>query len=261
MKIGFIGMGNMARAIVEGWLRAGAVAPKDICAVAKRYDRLRAYAEETGIRAEASIRDVVRRAEAIVIAVKPDAVESVLSECGCERPIFSVAAGWTCEKYRSVLGENARVQYILPNTPCRVGEGVMLFEEKNTLLPGERAAAEKLFGAIGAVISLPEGQMTAATAISGCGPAFLAMAIEALADAGVKYGVPREKAYRLASQTLVGTGRLQLETGLHPGEIKDQVSSPGGSTIRGVEALEDAGLRRALLAAVRAVMEFYSPNA
>ena len=261
MKIGFIGMGNMARAIVEGWLRVGAVAPEDICAVAKRYDRLRAYAEETGIRAEASIRDVVRRAEAIVIAVKPDAVESVLSECGCERPIFSVAAGWTCEKYRSVLGENARVQYILPNTPCRVGEGVMLFEEKNTLLPGERAAAEKLFGAIGAVISLPEGQMTAATAISGCGPAFLAMAIEALADAGVKYGVPREKAYRLASQTLVGTGRLQLETGLHPGEIKDQVSSPGGSTIRGVEALEDAGLRRALLAAVRAVMEFYSPNA
>ena len=103
--------------------------------------------------------------------------------------------------------------------------------------------------------------MTAATAISGCGPAFLAMAIEALADAGVKYGVPREKAYRLASQTLVGTGRLQLETGLHPGEIKDQVSSPGGSTIRGVEALENAGLRRALLAAVRAVMEFYSPNA
>ena len=137
----------------------------------------------------------------------------------------------------------------------------MLLEENNTLLPGERAAAEALFGAIGAVISLSEGQMTAATAISGCGPAFLAMAIEALADAGVKYGVPREKAYRLASQTLVGTGRLQLETGLHPGEIKDQVSSPGGSTIRGVEALENAGLRRALLAAVRAVMEFYSPNA
>lgn len=251
----------MARAIVEGWLRAGAVAPEDICAVAKRYDRLRAYAEETGIRAETSIRDVVRRAEAIVIAVKPDAVESVLSECGCERPIFSVAAGWTCEKYKSVLGENARVQYILPNTPCRVGEGVMLFEEKNTLLSDERTAAEALFGAIGAVISLPERQMTAATAISGCGPAFLAMAIEALADAGVKYGVPREKAYRLASQTLVGTGRLQLETGLHPGEIKDQVSSPGGSTIRGVEALEAAGLRRALFAAVRAIMEFYSPNA
>ena len=261
MKIGFIGLGNMARAIVEGWLRADAVAPGDICAVAKRYDRLRAYAEKTGICAEASIRDVVHKAEAIVIAVKPDAVESVLSECGCERPIFSVAAGWTCEKYLGVLGGNARVQYILPNTPCRVGEGVMLFEEKNTLLPGERAAAEALFGAIGAVISLSEGQMTAATASSGCGPAFLAMAIEALADAGVKYGVPREKAYRLASQTLVGTGRLQLETGLHPGEIKDQVSSPGGSTIRGVEALENAGLRRALLAAVRAVMEFYSPNA
>ncbi len=255
MRIGFIGMGNMARAIVEGWLRAGTVCAEDVGAVAKRFDRLNAYARETGICAMHSVREVAEWADMIVIAVKPDTVEQVIVECGCEKPILSVADGWTCEKYLSVLGKGARVQHILPNTPCRVGEGVMLFEEKNTLLPDERAAAERLFGAIGAVETLPAEKMGAATAIAGCGPAFLAMAIEALADAGVKYGLPRAAAYRLASQTLVGTGRLQLETNLHPGEIKDQVCSPGGSTIRGVEALENEGLRRALIAAVKAVVE------
>ena len=238
MRIGFIGMGNMARAIVEGWLRAGTVCAENVGAVAKRFDRLNTYARETGICAMHSVREVAEWADMIVIAVKPDAVEQVIVECGCEKPILSVADGWTCEKYLSVLGKGARVQHILPNTPCRVGEGVMLFEEKNTLLPDERTTAERLFGAI-----------------AGCGPAFLAMAIEALADAGVKYGLPRAAAYRLASQTLVGTGRLQLETNLHPGEIKDQVCSPGGSTIRGVEALENEGLRRALIAAVKAVVE------
>ena len=237
MRIGFIGMGNMARAIVEGWLRAGTVCAEDVGAVAKRFDRLNTYARETGICAMHSVREVAEWADMIVIAVKPDAVEQVIVECGCEKPILSVADGWTCEKYLSVLGKGARVQHILPNTPCRVGEGVMLF------------------GAIGTVETLPAEKMGAATAIAGCGPAFLAMAIEALADAGVKYGLPRAAAYRLASQTLVGTGRLQLETNLHPGEIKDQVCSPGGSTIRGVEALENEGLRRALIAAVKAVVE------
>lgn len=255
MRIGFIGMGNMARAIVEGWLNAGAVRAEEICAVAKHFDRLNEYALSTGIRAMRSIREAAEFSDMIVIAVKPDQVENVIAECGCERPILSVAAGWTNEKYVSVLGKGARVQYILPNTPCRVCAGMTLFEERNTLLPEERAAAEKLFSAIGIVETLPAEKMDAATAISGCGPAFLAMAIEALADAGVKYGLPRAKAYRLASQTMVGTGRMQIETGLHPAQIKDQVCSPGGSTIRGVEALEASGFRSALLSAVKAVVE------
>lgn len=131
----------------------------------------------------------------------------------------------------------------------------MLFESENSLLPDERADILKKFESLGVVEELPSRLMGVGGAISGCGPAFCALVIEALADAGVKYGLPRRTAYRLASKTLSGTGEMQLQTALHPGEMKDQVCSPGGTTIRGVEALEKNGLRAALLAAVQAIME------
>ncbi len=257
MKIGFIGMGNMARAIVEGWLRSEALHTNEIYAVAKHYDRLCDYAKAVGIHACETIGEAVSQADSIVIAVKPDVVESILPDLDLRKPILSVATGWTCERYLRILGASARIQYILPNTPCKVNKGILLFEEQNTLNDSERIQAKELFGALGLIETLPSAKMTPATAISGCGPAFGAMVIEALADAGVQYGLPRQTAYRLASQMLVGTGTLQLETGLHPGILKDAVCSPGGSTIRGVEALEAHGLRSAMFAAVKAVEEFY----
>lgn len=256
--IGFIGMGCMARAIARGFIDNGAVLAGDISAYAPHYDRLKAFADEVGLHACRTLDELLARADTIIIAVKPHIVEEVLRQAGdrlCGKALLSVAAGWPFERYRALLGENARIQTIMPNTPCEVGAGMLLFEEAHSLTAQEREQAISMFCAVGEVEILPAALMTPAMAISGCGPAFAAMVIEALADAGVKYGLPRATAYRLASQTLVGTGRLQMESGRHPGAIKDAVCSPGGTTIRGVEALEKSGLRSAMMAAVQAVVE------
>lgn len=257
-NIGFIGMGNMARAIVRGVLAGGAARPGDLSAYAPHYDRLRAFADETGIFACRTLDELLARADAVVMAVKPYVVEGVLSEIreGLKgKALISVVAGYTLERYRPLVDPSVRVQYVMPNTPCRVGAGVLLFESANTLRADERAEAVRLFESLGEVVELDAHLMDAATAISGCGPAFVAMMIEALADAGVKYGLPRAAAYRLAAQTALGTGKLQLETGMIPAEIKDGVCSPRGTTIRGVEALEACGMRHAFMEAVRATIE------
>lgn len=257
-RIGFIGMGNMARAIARGFVDSGAVSADNLFAYAPHYDRLKAFAAETGIHACRSLEDMLPLVDTAVIAVKPHVVEDVLTKVRgllAGKVLLSVAAGWPFERYRALLDETTRIQTIMPNTPCEVGAGMLLFEETHSLTEAEHEKALRLFCALGEVEILPTRLMTPAMAISGCGPAFAAMVIESLADAGVKYGLPRATAYRLASQTLVGTGRLQMETGRHPAAIKDDVCSPAGTTIRGVEALEQKGLRGAMLAAIRAVVE------
>lgn len=257
-KIGFIGMGNMARAIVRGVLAAGAAEASDLSAYALHFDKLKAFADETGIFPCHTLDELLERSDTVIMAVKPYAVEQVLRQAGEKlngKALLSVASGWLLERYRPLVDASVRVQALMPNTPCSVGAGMLLFEEANTLTAEEHAAAMKLLGALGEIEILPGDRMDVATAIAGCGPAYMAMVIEGLADAGVKYGLSRPQAYRLASQTLVGTGRLQLETGVHPGALKDAVCSPAGTTIRGVEALEKHGLRAAMMAAVQAVVE------
>lgn len=257
MKIGFIGMGNMARAIAKGFVAAGAVRGEDIFAYAPHYDKLFAFTQPLGIHACRSTEEVLGAADMIVMAVKPYIVESVLKEQFDRlsgKAILSVVAGYTLDKYQPLIPETTRVQYVMPNTPCMVGAGMMLFEEANTLTEAEHDQALNLFQTLGETEILPTHLMDAATAISGCGPAFVAMMIEALADAGVKYGLTRPAAYRLASQTALGTGRMQLETGMIPAAIKDGVCSPGGTTIRGVEALEANGMRHAFMEAVKATL-------
>lgn len=257
-KIGFIGMGNMARAIVRGVLAAHAAQPEDLSAYAPHFDRLSAFAGETGIYPCRSAGELLERSDTVVMAVKPYVVEGVLAqirEALAGKALLSVVAGYTFDRYRPLVGDSVRVQYVMPNTPCMVGAGVLLFEEKHSLLPEERAEAMRLFRALGEVVELDAHLMDAATAISGCGPAFVAMMIEALADAGVKYGLTRALAYRLAAQTALGTGKMQLETGMIPAAIKDGVCSPRGTTIRGVEALEANGMRHAFMEAVKATIE------
>jgi len=257
-KIGFIGMGNMARAIAQGFIAGGAAAAEDLYAYAPHYDKLEAFCKPLGIHACRSVSELLESVDTVVMAVKPYVVEGVLAEIREAlkgKAMLSVVAGYTCEKYRSLVDESVRVQYIMPNTPCMVGEGMLLFEQENTLTADELRQAVEMFKALGEVEILPTHLMAPAMGISGCGPAFVAMMIEALADAGVKYGLPRAVAYRLASQTLLGTGKMQLETGMHPGEIKDGVCSPAGTTIRGVEALEACGVRHAFMEAVRATQE------
>ena len=257
-KLGFIGLGNMGRAIASGLIAGGAIAPEDVYGYAPHWEKLAAYARETGIHACRSAEEVVENVDTVLLAVKPYVIEGVLDQLRgalAGKAVISVALGYDCARLRPLLPEDARIQFIMPNTPALVGAGVMLFEQANSLEPDERADLMEKFAALGIVEELPSHLMGIGGAVSGCGPAFCAMVIEALADAGVKYGLPRPVAYRLASQTLAGTGRMQIETSQHPGAIKDGVCSPGGTTIRGVEALERAGLRAAMLDAVQAVME------
>lgn len=257
MKLGFIGMGNIARAAVTGLLGAHALPARDVYACAAHYERVKAYADETGITACPGAAEVLQACDTLVIAVKPQVVEAALAPFRAEiagKNLLSFVYGWDLDKYLNFLGANARVQYLLPNTPCATGEGILLAENRHTLPANTRETLFSLLSCLGLIEELPSSLMRAGTAVASCGPAFIAMAIEALADAGVKYGLPREAAYHLASQMARGTGALQLQTQAHPGRIKDGVCSPGGVTIRGVEALERAGMRAAFFEAINAVM-------
>ena len=257
-KLAFIGLGNMGRAICSGLIAGGAVAAGDVRGYAPHWDKLAAYARETGITPCKSAQEAVEGADTVIIAVKPYVIEGVLSQLRDAlkgKALISVALGYDFARLTALVDESTRVQFVMPNTPAMVGAGVLLFEAASSLLPEERAEIMARFETLGVVEELPTHLMGVGGAVSGCGPAFCAMVIEAMADAGVKYGLPRATAYRLASQTLAGTGRMQIATGQHPGVIKDGVCSPAGSTIRGVEALERAGLRAAMLDAIQATME------
>lgn len=259
MKLGFIGMGNMGQALCEGWRKAGAFAAQDVLAYAPHRDKLEANAARIGFTPAASAAELAARADWILIACKPYQARAVLEEIRSQlsgKVLLSVALGWDLARCREIAGEDVRIQFIMPNTPARVGEGVFLFEEDSTLTPEEAAAARELFGRLGQVQTLPSRLMGIGGAISGCGPAFADLIMEALADAGVRYGLPRQTAYALVSQMLLGSAKLQRDSGIHPAVLKDAVCSPGGSTIRGVQALEEKGLRAALEAAVDAVMAY-----
>ena len=256
--LGFIGMGNMAKAIAEGIIRSSKVNGSDIYAYAPHQDKLKKNAQSIGFTACESMEVLLREADTIVMACKPYQIEGVLAEYKdalAGKALISIAAGWDYAKYKPLLDETTRVQCIMPNTPAMVGEGVLLFEETNSLEEQERKELMELFSVLGLVEEIPTHLMGIAGTLTGCGPAFIDLVIEALGDAGVKYGVPRAQAYALVSQMILGSAKLQLKTGEHPGVLKDNVCSPAGTTIRGVNALDRAGLRAAFLDAVDAIME------
>lgn len=256
-KIGFIGMGNMAQAIASGIIDKGIKRGEEILAYAPHYDKLAANAERMGFVPCRSVKELVAGAEVLVMACKPYQIEGVLAEIREElkgKTLISIAAGWNFDKYAQYVDASTRVQYIMPNTPAMVGEGVLLFEEKHSLESEEREEIKTLFSALGLVVELPVSLMGVGTALTGCGPAFVDLIIEALGDAGVKYGVPRKQAYEMVSQMILGSARLQQVTGEHPGVLKDNVCSPAGTTIRGVDALEHAGVRAAFIDAIDAIM-------
>ena len=257
-NIAFIGLGNMGKAIAAGLIKSGAVAAENVWGYDPYTAGLSAFCNETGANACASAQDAIAHADTVLIAVKPYVIEGVLAdikEALKGKALISIALGYGYDRLAPLVDESTRVQFIMPNTPAMVNAGVLVFEQKYSLNENERNEIMDLFKNIGVVEQLPPHLMGVAGCISGCGPAFAAMVIEALADAGVKYGLPRPTAYRLASQMLAGTGKMQIETGMHPGVIKDAVCSPAGSTILGVEALERAGLRAAMCDAVEAAMK------
>ena len=257
-KLGFIGMGNMGKALAKGFISSGKINGKDIFAYAPNQEKLHENCKELGIVACANLKDVVCDGDIIVMACKPYQIDTVLAELGdylCEKTILSVAASWDFDKYEKVLPASTRVQCIMPNTPVAVSEGVLLVAEENSMDKYDREWILDLLGSCGRVVELPTRLMDAGMAISGCGPAFVDMIIEALADGGVKNGLQRKQAYELVCQTLIGSAKLQLETGKHPGQLKDEVCSPGGWTIKGVASLEKSGIRTAFIEAIDAILE------
>ena len=251
-------MGNMAQAIAEGWVQKGLVAPEDMFAYAPNQEKLAANAARIGFVPMASAKACVQAVDTVIIGCKPYQIREVLTDLGEEildKAVWSIAAGWTVntdpERGRSVRG----VLSIMPNTPAMVGEGVFLFEKKCTLPAEELAEAKRLFEGLGIVETMPTELMGIAGAVSGCGPAFVDLFMEAYADAAVKYGVPRPTAYKIIAQTVLGSAKLQMATGKHPGELKDAVCSPNGTTICGVAALEKAGFRSACIECIDAIMD------
>lgn len=257
-SLGFIGMGNMAQALAQGFISSGALAGEHVFAYAPHQEKLRANAERIGFQAVASLTELAAAADTLVMACKPYQIESVVAELGdalSGKALVSIAAGWDFARYESVLPQSTRFQFVMPNTPAMVREGVLLFEEKTSLEPAERKALMDLFATVGVVEEVPSALMAAAGTVTGCGPAFVDLMIEAYADAAVKYGVPREQAYALVAQMVKGSAALALETKEQPGVLKDAVCSPGGTTIRGVCSLEEDGFRAACIHSIDAILE------
>ncbi len=257
LKLGIIGAGNMGGALIRGLIKHEAIDALDLYAVGHHPEKLADLARETGVMVCESIAELIEKCDSVLFAVKPKHIEALLAEHGSalkNKVILSVVNGYDFDKFEGLLGKGFRHLYVMPNTPVSVGSGVLLFEKKHSLRDAEHAWARGLFEKIGAVIELESSLMAAGGAVAGCGPAFVAMMLEALADAAVKHGIPRETAYALSSNTALGTAKMQIATGSHPAAIKDGVCSPSGTTIRGVQALEKAGMRSAFMDAIDAVM-------
>lgn len=255
MNIGFIGFGNMGQAIANGLLASG-IPGESIYACAAHYDRLRIRAADMGINAVESVEELVNACELIIPAVIPQIVEQVLSpvlDALQGKMLVSIVAGYDFRRYEGFLRPNTHHISTIPNTPISVCEGILVCEDKHSLSEEEYGIFKKLFSPIALIQPVKASQFSVAGSLGGCSPAFAAMFIEALADAAVKYGLPRSAAYPMAAQVLVGTGKMLLQSGAHPGELKDKVCSPGGTTIRGVSALEEHGFRSAVIKAIDAI--------
>lgn len=255
-NIGFIGFGNMARAMVTGLLAAGAAAPGEIYACAAHYGRLCQRAESLGIHPAETGAEVAAHCGLIVLAVKPEKIETVVTpirEQLVGKVVVSIAAGWNFHRYEGLFVPGTHHISTVPNTPVAANAGILACESTHSLTEGEFGAFQAQFGSLGLIELVDSRQLSIAGTIGGCTPAFTAMYLEALGDAGVKYGLSRECAYRMAAQMLVGTGALYLRQGGHPGTLKDAVCSPGGTTIRGVAALEKHNFRGSVLEAIDAI--------
>ena len=256
-KIGIIGCGNMGGAILKGALASGVLAPEqayvyDISPVARE------TAQNLGVNVMANDEEVCAESDIILLAVKPQNAAEALEQCKKEldgKAMMSIVAGVTVERLQNMIDGTPRILRIMPNTPALVFEGAFALCSDNDFTEEELAAAKAIYEKLGIVEMIPENLIDAVCGLSGGGPAWAAMFIEAMADGGVKNGLPRATAYRLAAQTCLGTAKMILETGMHPGALKDMVTSPGGTTIEGCEALERGGMRYAVIDCINVATE------
>ncbi len=252
--IGFIGAGNMAEALIRGLVRGNHIAAGSVYASAPRNERLDELKAAYGIVVTKDNREVARSSNVVVLSVKPQIMDKVLAEISDQlQPgtlVVSIAAGVDTESIETTVPEGVRVVRAMPNTPALVGAGATAVAAGKHASDVDLATAKALFEAVGIAVALEEYHLDAVTGLSGSGPAYIFLILEALADAGVKVGLSRRNAQRLAAQTVMGSAKLLLETDEHPGRLKDMVTSPGGTAIAGLHTLEEGGLRTTLINAV-----------
>lgn len=256
MKLGFIGCGNMARAMIAGILKKGILTPEEILVSAKTQATLDRVKEQYGITAVQDNRQVAQEAQMIVLAVKPVLYEAVIGQIrDLARDadiVVSLAPGKTLSWLEDQFGRKIKLVRCMPNTPAMVGEGMTAVCSNDLVTEEEFAWVSRLFGSFGRTAQVAESLMDAVVAVSGSSPAYVFLFLEALSDGAVAEGMPRSMAYEFAAQAVLGSAKLMLETGMHPGALKDMVCSPGGTTIEAVRVLEEKGMRSAVMEAVMA---------
>ena len=259
MKIGFIGLGNMAKAMIGGMLQKEIVSVVDLIGSAKSEKTLEAMRKLYGIETSAHNRDVAEAADILILAVKPqffqEVIEEIADAVSADTLVISIAAGKTIAWIEQAFHKEIKLVRCMPNTPALVGEGCTGVCINGRVSQEETQMSLKLMESFGRASLVPESLIDAVGAVSGSSPAYVFMFIEAMADAAVAAGMPRALAYEFAAQAVFGSAKLLLESGKHPGELKDMVCSPGGTTIQGVRILEERGMRGAVMDALAAVVE------
>jgi len=254
--LGLIGSGNMGQAIIGGIIKAERFLPENIFASDVNEKTLTSISEKYGIKTTIDNNEVARAADILILSVKPHLYPAVIRQIWDQIKqnaiIVTIAAGKAIRETEEAFGRRIKVVRVMPNTPALVGEGMTALCPNDMLTEEEKEEVIHLFESVGKVEVVPENLMDAVTAVSGSSPAYVYLLIEAMADAAVLAGMPRDQAYRMASQAVLGSAKMVLETGMHPGALKDMVCSPGGTTIEAVSILEEKGLRSAIIAAMKA---------
>jgi len=260
MKIGFIGGGNMGGAILMGALKKGFLSPEEAMVFDINAKLMDTWKQKFGVQVAQSNAELASACEWIVLAVKPVFLQGVLEEIKpaltAEKKVISIAAGWSVQMLSDALGDGgAQLLRVMPNTPALVGAGMTALCEETSLTEKDFAWAEQLFATLGVVQKIPERLIDAVISVSGSSPAYVFMFIDAMADGAVKLGMPRAMAIEAAAQAVFGAAKMVLDTHQHPAILKDQVCSPGGTTIEAVQALEEGGMRAAVMKAMTVCAE------
>ena len=256
LKLGVIGAGKMAGTLVRGWVKAGAVRPRNVQIINRRRETAETLARETGVLVAPTLADAVQNADILLLGVKPWQISPVLQSVKALLPpaclVVSVAAGVSCESLQSDVTPETPIIRAMPNTPALVGMGATAFCRGAFATETHVEWVTGLFGSVGVVVEVTENQINGVIGVAGSGVAYFYLLIEALIDGGVRVGLPRPIARDLAVQTVLGAAQMVKETGQHPAVLKDAVTTPGGTTIAALDVLESAGIRGTLIAAVRA---------
>ena len=255
-SIAFLGAGAMGEALMRGLVAAKVYEPRNISAFDLDAGKLQSLSHDIGIRVASSAQEASYDCDVILLAVKPQIVEKALAPLhrvlDSTQTLISIAAGVSTSRLQNGFENAVPVVRVMPNTPCLVGAAASAICLGEYAGEEQRQLAHRIFGAVGTVVDVPENLLDAVTGLSGSGPAYVYLFIEALSDAGVQNGLPRATATQLAAQTVLGAAKMVLETGQHPGQLKDMVTSPGGTTIAGIAALENRAFRSATMEAVAA---------